>query len=390
MSVTITQLSVHGADGVPAADEELTAYAELSNDADQTAQVELTFAVDSQDVGTVHAELVAGSSQWAQLPIGQLTAGAHDLHARGAVDDGMSSSETDNGISFEVAAPAPPTATIGGLQIQPHSNVDHPAGEAWTDERIGVRAEITNTGQARLHATVWLSDETGQYGSQEVTLGPGEQQSVHHDFDPLPVGTHTFTVQATTETHNQSVLLGHVQGTLAVSAPTGNYRHCNVQLALRDFRGQPMSGRAVFVQFLAMDGSVAEGAETVEHTTTTSGVLTLPNTMMPARGSMRVMAVSTGQPDAWIEGIVPYHVPDGQTDLQYVAEQFGSEAHVTATDIKGVREQLSAEFGAGVDIEVIKINGKVAATEEVSHQYSTAVSWDVRVGRQSFTFTASN
>jgi hypothetical protein len=215
---------------------------------------------------------------------------------------------------------------------------------------------------------------------------------VQQDFEPLAAGTHTFTAQATTETDTQSVLLGHTQGTLTVAAPNANYGHCNVQFTLHDFRGHPMSGRAVFVQFLGMDGSVADGAETVQGTATTAGILTLANVMMPQRGSLRVMAVSTGQADEPIEGTHPYHLAEGQTDLQLTAEQDYTDVKVTATDIRGVREQLSTEASAGLEIEVLSIGGKVATEQEQSRQHSEAVEWVVRVGRSSFKqpFTVSN
>src|SRR6266487_2958070 len=216
MAITIDQLSVHGSNGSAAAHEDLTAYAELTNNGDQAAQVDLTFAIDQQDVGTSHAEVPAGGSQWVQQALGQLAAGGHDLSVRGAVDDGMSSSEAHNGVSFSVAAPAAPTATLGALHIQPHTNVEHPAGQAWTDERVTVSVQLTNTGTAQLHAAVWISDEAGGGGNHDVTLAAGEAQWVQQEFAPLAVGTHTFTAQASTETDTQSVMLGHVQGTLTV------------------------------------------------------------------------------------------------------------------------------------------------------------------------------
>jgi hypothetical protein len=395
MTITIAQVSVHGANGEPAANEDLTVYAELTNDADQAARVELTFNVDHQPVGTAHAEVPACGSQWASAAIGHVAAGGHDLQVVGAVEDGNSSSQVDNGLSFQVAAAAAPatptpTAAVGEIHIRPHSNVEHPAGQAWPDERVNVAVSLTNTGTEPLHATVYISSDSGANGTEQVTLAAGEQQWVQHDFDPLPVGAHTFTAQATTETDSQSVVLGHGQGTLTVVAANAGYHRSNVQLTLRDFRGQPMSGRAVFVQFLGMDGSVADGAETVQGTATTSGVLTLPNINMPPRGSMRVMAVSTGQADQPIEGVVPYHIADGQNDLQYTADQDHSDIQVTATDMQGVRDQVSAEMGASVELEVLTIDGKAATEHERSAEHSTAVQWTVRVGRPTFTFAAAN
>jgi hypothetical protein len=390
MTITITQLSVHGANGAPAAGEDLTAYAELTNDAAEPAAVEVTVAIDNQDMGTSHAQVPAVGSEWVQVPLGHLSSGGHDIALRGAVDDGTSSSEVHDGNSFQVAAPPAPTATLGELTIRAHSNVEHPVGQAWTDERIGVWVEITNTGSAQLHTSVSITNDSGHGGSHDVTLAPNQQQWLQQDFDALVVGTHTFTAQATAETENQSAILAHTQGTLTVTAANAGYAHCNVQLALRDFQGRPMGGRAAFVQFLGMDGTVADGAETVQGTATTGGVLTLPQVMMSPRGSMRVTAVSTGEAEQLVEGVVPYHLAEHQTDLQFTAEQDHADVRVTATDMQGVRNQLSSEVSAGVEIEVISIGGKVATADETSRQHSEAVEWVVRIGRPSFTFTVSN
>lgn len=388
MSVTITQVSVHGADGAPSAGEDLTAYAEVTNGGGETARIGLNFTLDAQSVGTQQAELMPGASQWVQAHIGQLASGGHDLNVVGAVDDGRSSSQAEGGTTFEVAAPATPHVTIGQPQIRPHSNVEHHAGTAWTDERIGVWVEITNSGSTHLTATVWVSEDGGQSGQHQLTLGPSESQWVQQDFEPMAAGQHTVTASASTETANQSVVLGHSQAVVTISAPTSNFHRCNVQLTVHDFRGKPMVGRSVFVQFLGMDNSVADGAETVQGSTASSGVLTQANVMVPDRGSMHVMAVSNGQPDEPVEGTVRYHLAAGQTDIGYTVVQDHSDQKVKARSLQGVKNKLTAEGHAGLEIEVLSIGGSVGSEDETSREFETEVEWEVRVGRPSFAFTA--
>lgn len=388
MSVTISQVSVHGADAAPSAGEDLTAYAELTNAGGDTARVEVTFTVDAQTVGTQQAELMAGASQWVQVHLGQLASGGHDLNVVGAVDDGVSSSQAEGGTTFHVAEPAAPHATIGTPQIRPHSNVEHHAGTAWTGERIGVWVEITNSGTAHMTAAVWISEDGGQSGQHQVTLGPGESQWVQQDFEPLAAGQHTVTATASTETANQSIVLGHSQAVVVVSEPTGSYRRCNVQLTVHDFRGKPMVGRSVFVQFLGMDNSVADGAETVQGAITSSGVLTQAGVMVPDRGSMHVMAVSNGQPDEPVESTVRYHLAAGQTDIGYTVVQDHTDQKIKARSLAGVKDKLTAEGHAGLEIEVLSIGGSVGTESETSREFETEVEWEVRVGRPSFTFTA--
>src|SRR4051794_15006492 len=152
MTVNITQVSVHGSGNEPSAGENLTAYAEVENGGSGNARVDLVFTVDGAEVGNASAELMAGSKQWVQAQIGQLAAGGHDLEAVGNIDDGSSSSQARNGLSIQIAGAAVgstpvPTATLTPVHVRAHSNVEHPDGQAWAGERLGVWVQVTNTGE---------------------------------------------------------------------------------------------------------------------------------------------------------------------------------------------------------------------------------------------------
>jgi hypothetical protein len=99
------------------------------------------------------------------------------------------------------------------------------------------------------------------------------------------------------------------------------------------------------------------------------------------------MAVSTEQPDEPIEHTKTYHLADGQTALVATADQDAGDATIKAKTLQGVKDKLSSEVSAGVEIEVLSVGGKVAGEHEESREYETEVEWHVRYGLPSFTVT---
>jgi hypothetical protein len=389
MAVLVNNISVSAAGGGARTGEELTAYAELANDGGDTAEVQVDFLVDGQHRGTAGGHITAGGSQWFSVGIGQLSAGGHEIEANAAVEADQQSTQVTNGMSFTVegaAAPEQPNVTVGELQLQAHSNVEHGHNQAWEGERIRASVQLTNRGGHRIDAAVWLSDGAGHDANLTAAIEPGASEWVSHDFDALAAGQHTFQAHASTETDTQSVVLGSSQATLTVTAASSNFRRVNFQLGVNNFRGRPMAGRMIFVQFLGTDGSVADGAETVSGAVPTAGILTQPNISIPSRGQVRVMAVSTGGADEPIESNHPYHLADGQTELGLTANQRSDTATYHARSLQGVRDQLSASGHAGIEIEVLSIGGEVGTEHEESREFETSVDWNVRYGLGAFDF----
>jgi hypothetical protein len=150
MSVTINQVSIQSDTGTIEAGESLTAWAELNNDGDTQARATVTFTIDSSTRGDATIDLSPNDTQWVQAVVGELSAGGHELEATAAIDDGMSSSQASNGISFNVGAGAggggthQPQVEIGQLAVRPHTNVEHEDGTAWTGESIGMWVKFRN------------------------------------------------------------------------------------------------------------------------------------------------------------------------------------------------------------------------------------------------------
>jgi hypothetical protein len=389
MAVRIDQSSVQGTLGEAQEGDNLTASANLVNDGTDPVKVSLSFQIDGTEAARTDGSIDAGASGQFSMPVGQLTVGGHTLGVVVGVDDGSSSAQVDHTAPFTVTALPLPTAEVGSIHIQPHSNVEHPAGHAWSNEKVRVSVLVHNTGTRPLSAEVLL-DIGGHVDKQEVQLAAGEQKWVSSDGGPFAVGVHQITASASTEASNQSVLLGSANGTLTVSEPTAGWHPVNVQIVLHDFRQRPMDGRAIFVEFTGMDSTKAGGAETVEGTAASGGILSRPQITIPPRGAVRIMAVSTGAADEPIENTAPYHLADGQNDLSITANQEASTAKVTAKSIQGVRDKLSAEMSAGVEIEVLSVGGKMGAEHEESQQFEQDVEWDVRYGRPSFAITVGN
>jgi hypothetical protein len=386
VAVRIETASVHGPTGEAEEDEDLSASAQLVNDGSEPVSLDLSFRIDGSEVGRTAGALDPGASASFSLPAGRLTAGGHDLTVVVGVDDGSSSSQVEQGVSFTIAPPPPPTVEIGPVHLQPHTNVEHEAGHAWSDEKVGVSVHVHNTGQRPVQAVVVLN-LGGHSESHDVHLGPGEDKTVSSDAGPFPAGEHTISASVSTETSSQSVLLGESSATLSVQEPTGGWHPVNVQIILHDFRQRPLEGRAIFVEFTGMDAHKAGGAETVDGTTSSGGILTRPGITIPPKGALKIIAVSTGAADEPIENTIPYHLADGQTDLSITANQESAKAKVTAKSVEGVKDKLSAEMHAGLEIEVVSVDGKVGSEHEESHEFEHEVEWEVLYGRPSFQIT---
>lgn len=389
MPVTINEVSIQSADGTIDSGESLTAYAQLANGGDTDANVTVTFNIDGSvrgDAATI--QLTPGDVQWVQSVVGEIDAGGHDLEVSAAIDDGMSSSHASNGLSFAVAASVPqiPHVELGQFVVRAHSNVEHDAGEAWVGEPIGMWVEVSNRSDVAADVEVSFNVDGGEWVTQTVSLAPGDSRWIQQDADAQAEGVHTFQVWASMDAADQSVLVGNDTATLTVAAANDGWRPIDVQLTLHDFRGQPMSGRAIFVQFIGQDGDNAGGAETVEGTATSGGVWTGADIAVPPRGTMRVMAVSTGEAAELIEGSTRYRIPDTDDALGFTVQQAFEEATFTARSMAAVRQQLSTEVSAGLEIEVLSIGGSVATEDEVSREYESSVEWKVRYGRNTFLF----
>jgi hypothetical protein len=385
MSVDIATISVQGASGRAEESEDLAGYAHLANHGSARVSLTVQFHIDNREAGQTTGDLEPGAENWFSAPVGHLAAGGHDLKVLVGIDDGQSSSQADNGISFTVeamAAPAP-SVDLPEIHLQPHTNVEHPAGHAWSNEQVRVSVLVHNKGMQVLDTAIAV-DIGGRYLTHNLQLAAGAQEWVSDDVGPFQVGDHVITATASTETVGESVLLATKTATLTVSEPTAGWQPKNVQVVLHDFRGRPLSGRAVFLEFYGMDGAQAGGAETVQGTTTTGGVLTRPGITIPPRGTIHIMAVSTGQADEPIENTAPYHLADGEADLSVTADQESKEAKITAKSIQGVKDKLSGEMSAGLEIEVLSIGGKVGSEHEESQEFETEVEWEVRYGRPSF------
>src|SRR5262245_55654435 len=104
MPVTINQVSIQSDNGPLDSGEPLTAWAELANSGDSQAHATVTFTIDGSARGDTSIDLSPNDTQWVQVAVGEVTAGGHELEASAAIDDGMSSSMANNGISFNVNA----------------------------------------------------------------------------------------------------------------------------------------------------------------------------------------------------------------------------------------------------------------------------------------------
>ena len=391
MPVTINQVSIQSDNGTLESGEALTAWAELANTGNTEAHATVTFTIDGTARGDTTIDLSPNDTQWVQVAVGEVAAGGHDLGASAAVDDGMSSSMANNGISFTVdaAQARQPQVEIGQLMVRPHTNVEHADGTAWTGDTIGMWVQVRNGDDSPADVVVSFRVDGGEWESETVSVTAGGEVWAQHDAPAQSVGSHTFEVWASMDTENQSLVVGSDTASLNVVEGNASFQPIDVQLTLHDFRGRPLEGRAIFTRFHGQEGGIAGGAETVEGAMTSSGVWTSPNASIPPQGTMTVMAVSVGgaeEASEPIEGSVRYRIQEGQTALGFTVKQGFRESTVTARSLRGVREQLSTELNAGIEIEVISIGGSAATESEETREFETSVEWKVRFGTTSFEF----
>ena len=145
--------------------------------------------------------------------------------------------------------------------------------------------------------------------------------------------------------------------------------------------------RALVAQTVSSEMTRPVSAPATSEATCTSSRNERPASSAPVTWlAMRVMAVSTGEADELIEGSTRYRIKDGEDALGFTVSQAHEDATITARSMAAVREQLSTEVSAGLEIEVLSIGGSVATESEQTREFETSVEWKVRYGRNTFEF----
>lgn len=394
-TVAITSFHVQGPDGQDAypAGSPVTIWAQCASEHDQQLVVDGSFSLSNGDEGVVQVALGPGDSEWLSWQSSPLPAGGYDSTVTLSGELESSSALFDStGMSFEVVVPAPvtPSVEVVALALQPHTNVEHDDGTAWSDDPVRASAHVANRGgdTGPVQVTIWSSD--GQAQTFDTELAAGEERWFSAELSALPAGSHQVSAAVVWEAESSSEVLSQLSRDLAVTDRGPGWIIANVQVRVNDFRGEPLRGYRVFLRFIGMDGSDYYGGETVEASEAEHGVLTCPGIHLQPEGTAQVMAVSEGDPRPLLEGQEGYRLAEGDTNLAFTATQGVTERTYSAHTAAEVGTAVTSEFSAGVEIEIIEIGGSVATEQSRSRTYGEAEEWKVRVGLTNLAITQTS
>ena len=159
------------------------------------------------------------------------------------------------------------------------------------------------------------------------------------------------------------------------------WRQADVIIILRNFRGEPLSGYAVFASF------AAPGVATQHHMTNAEGgVVTWSRIWLKPEGAVTIRALSRGTPALAPWGVTSYQLPS-RGALRLRAEQQKREIEVTATTSQEAATKAGVSGTAGVDFEVVSLGGGVSAEEERRRGRTVSTRWKVIIPTSTFNVT---
>ncbi len=197
-TVSIASFHVQDAEGGESYVEghPVTLWVHCASEHHEPLVVDGSFNLSNGDVGQAQIQLDAGATEWLSWQSSSLPAGGVDASVTLSGEVGMTSELfAETGLSFEVhsqvdVGPIIPLVEIDVLALQPHSNVDHDDGTAWSDDEIRASVHVMNHGEASgaITVTIWSSD--GQSHVAETELQASQDQWFSFEMQPHVAGTH--------------------------------------------------------------------------------------------------------------------------------------------------------------------------------------------------------
>lgn len=159
------------------------------------------------------------------------------------------------------------------------------------------------------------------------------------------------------------------------------WKQVNVIATIVDFMGEPMRGHRVFAEFKAPGvAPVVEGGDV------TGGAMSWSGVWLKPEGTLRLMAVSTGEAAMAPEGVTFYQLPQ-KGPLKFKAMQKSTEVTVTAKTVEEAAKKVGAKGSIGVDYKIIKIGGEVSGEEATKKGEELALTWKVILPVAAFELT---
>ncbi len=155
------------------------------------------------------------------------------------------------------------------------------------------------------------------------------------------------------------------------------WKQRSIITTLVNFKGEPLSGYNVYGEIKVPDGENYYAGEV------TGGAIIWSDAWVKPYGTIRLMAVSLGEPKPVISGVTQIQLPD-KGPIRLEAVQDNTEVTVTATSSEEAATKAGAKGTVGIEFEVIKLGGEVSKEEEQKKGMSKAITWKVTMGTPAF------
>jgi len=155
------------------------------------------------------------------------------------------------------------------------------------------------------------------------------------------------------------------------------WKKATLMMTINDFKGRPMLGRKILVQSQAPDVVPQADAKDIN-----GGSAIFSDFWIKPTGTLRVIAVSTGQPKEAPSGVIHYTLPKNNV-LKLAINQGFKEIEIAATSAAEAASKAGVKGTIGVDFKVVKTEGEVSG--EVSRKRGASVSqkWKITIPTES-------
>ncbi len=160
------------------------------------------------------------------------------------------------------------------------------------------------------------------------------------------------------------------------------WRQGSFTFTVLDYRGEPMIGHRLFVQFRSTVGEPQTLAADIQ-----GGSAIFSNVWVRPQGTMYARAVSTGTPTESPAGTVHYTLP-ANAQMRFQATQAHRDVEITATNGAEAARQAGASGTAGVNFEVLEVGGTVSSEERRTRSASESKRYTVRFPTAELTIQA--
>ena len=151
------------------------------------------------------------------------------------------------------------------------------------------------------------------------------------------------------------------------------WKKANLIITVKDFKGEPLLGHRVFAESQAP--KVVPQTEAVD---IRGGSAIISDFWIKPKGTLRIMAVSTGKAGLVLSGVLHYTLPKNKT-LSLDASQKPKVREIVATSVEEAAKKVGAKGSVGVDFEVFSAGGEVSGEDSRKKGTSVAQKYTIKM-----------